>query len=407
MKLNTLECPKEWGSLKQHLRSYGGKSLHTFRAHKLILSSGSEYLKSLISEEGDEINIQVDNSKIPGSLWKRILGYLYDGIMTYTMEEFPRILKASNELEIDIPDPSVVWKCLNCKEGFSDTDLFVSHSKVFHGEDTLFVKCGNLLTLIIEDWNSFSEHDDCSKKTAPSLPEIKKEEPWTNEDLLFIPEMSLQEGDIHEDPLAFPNKNQDSIKRHVFKKKSKTATKQLANRVQKPRNGTGPNVNSKIFLCSICGRTLTGLTAYNRHQVIHTGARPFSCNTCGKTFTQNQRLTVHKRTHTGERPPYMCSLCGKTFTESCKLKRHATRVHKANKDGSTLVGFVPKNGDSSDKIPSPDPLIDKWNNMNKNPLQQPHAPPPSMIQDAINYCSIIKEEFADKSPDRHSIKIGD
>uniref|UniRef100_A0A0K2U0M0 BTB domain-containing protein n=1 Tax=Lepeophtheirus salmonis TaxID=72036 RepID=A0A0K2U0M0_LEPSM len=259
MKLNTLECPKEWGSLKQHLRScfhsedfsdltvvfvdkQTGKSLHTFRAHKLILSSGSEYLKSLISEEGDEINIQVDNSKIPGSLWKRILGYLYDGIMTYTMEEFPRILKASNELEIDIPDPSVVWKCLNCKEGFSDTDLFVSHSKVFHGEDTLFVKCGTC-SLIIEDWNSFSEHDDCSKKTAPSLPEIKKEEPWTNEDLLFIPEMSLQEGDIHEDPLAFPNKNQDSIKRHVFKKKSKTATKQLANRVQKPR------VHSISFIC--------------------------------------------------------------------------------------------------------------------------------------------------------------
>ncbi|XP_040580530.1 uncharacterized protein [Lepeophtheirus salmonis] len=206
-------------------------------------------------------------------------------------------------------------------------------------------------------------------------------------------------------PLHFPIKIRTPSK-DMFSKKSKTATKQLANRVQKPRNGTGPNVNSKIFLCSICGRTLTGLTAYNRHQVIHTGARPFSCNTCGKTFTQNQRLTVHKRTHTGERP-YMCSLCGKTFTESCKLKRHATRVHKANKDGSTLVGFVPKNGDSSDKIPSPDPLIDKWNNMNKNPLQQPHAPPPSMIQDAINYCSIIKEEFADKSPDRHSIKIGD
>ena len=42
----------------------------------------------------------------------------------------------------------------------------------------------------------------------------------------------------------------------------------------------------------------------------------------------------------GERP-YLCSLCGKTFTESCKLKRHLTKVHKANKDGSELIPGQP------------------------------------------------------------------
>jgi hypothetical protein len=34
-------------------------------------------------------------------------------------------------------------------------------------------------------------------------------------------------------------------------------------------------------------------------------------------------------------------LCGKTFTESCKLKRHLARVHKANKDGNSLIPGQP------------------------------------------------------------------
>ena len=105
-------------------------------------------------------------------------------------------------------------------------------------------------------------------------------------------------------------------------------------------NKLGGSGNNKKYLCSLCGRTLTGLTAYNRHQVVHTGARPYECDTCEKTFTQAQRLKIHVRKHTGERP-YLCSLCGKTFTESCKLKRHLASVHKANRDGNELIPGQP------------------------------------------------------------------
>ena len=102
----------------------------------------------------------------------------------------------------------------------------------------------------------------------------------------------------------------------------------------------GGSGNNKKYLCSLCGRTLTGLTAYNRHQVVHTGARPYECDKCDKSFTQAQRLKIHARKHTGERP-YLCSLCGKTFTESCKLKRHLASVHKANRDGNELIPGQP------------------------------------------------------------------
>ena len=105
-------------------------------------------------------------------------------------------------------------------------------------------------------------------------------------------------------------------------------------------NKLGGSGNNKKYLCSLCGRTLTGLSAYNRHQVVHSGARPYECDTCEKTFTQAQRLKIHVRKHTGERP-YLCSLCGKTFTESCKLKRHLASVHKANRDGNELVPGQP------------------------------------------------------------------
>ena len=79
-------------------------------------------------------------------------------------------------------------------------------------------------------------------------------------------------------------------------------------------SGTG---NSKKLLCSLCGRTYTGLTAYNRHQLIHAGLKPHKCEVCGKSFTQGQRLTTHMRIHTGEKP-YQCHFCPKRFGTKSK-----------------------------------------------------------------------------------------
>ena len=119
------------------------------------------------------------------------------------------------------------------------------------------------------------------------------------------------------------------------------------------------------FLCAICGKSFTNLTAYTGHSNLHAGVKPYSCNTCGKAFAfrkalwehkhvhdktcryscdicgksfkQNQCLRTHKKIHNDIRD-YTCSICGKAFTQKQALNRHK-RIHSGDQPFECIVCF--------------------------------------------------------------------
>ena len=82
----------------------------------------------------------------------------------------------------------------------------------------------------------------------------------------------------------------------------------------------------KVFECSVCGKRYTYMQQLQKHERIHSGAKPFVCNICGRAFRQDVHLAQHRRTHTKEKP-YHCSLCSKAYGYRIDLRNHCSRVH--------------------------------------------------------------------------------
>uniref|UniRef100_UPI00398F3768 zinc finger protein 239-like n=1 Tax=Pristiophorus japonicus TaxID=55135 RepID=UPI00398F3768 len=75
----------------------------------------------------------------------------------------------------------------------------------------------------------------------------------------------------------------------------------------------------ELFICSICGRGVTGASPFDRHQRFHAGHR---CPTCGKRFSRPSNLSRHQRLH--RQPAELhCPRCGKAFGRPVELERHA------------------------------------------------------------------------------------
>lgn len=45
-----------------------------------------------------------------------------------------------------------------------------------------------------------------------------------------------------------------------------------------------PKSNASKFLCMVCGKVLSSLSAYNNHMVVHSGVKSFSCDYCPAKF---------------------------------------------------------------------------------------------------------------------------
>ncbi|XP_053146232.1 zinc finger and SCAN domain-containing protein 30-like [Hemicordylus capensis] len=101
------------------------------------------------------------------------------------------------------------------------------------------------------------------------------------------------------------------------------STKSSFNRHQRIHTGEKP------YKCPDCSESFLARSNLIRHQRIHTGEKPYKCSDCGKRFSRSANLITHRRSHTGEKP-YKCSGCGKMFNQSAHLMRHQ-RTHVRDK----------------------------------------------------------------------------
>ncbi|KAK7067530.1 hypothetical protein SK128_006983 [Halocaridina rubra] len=82
-----------------------------------------------------------------------------------------------------------------------------------------------------------------------------------------------------------------------------------------------PKKDCQVERCKTCKKVFSTYSSLQRHQVVHTGARPYQCKVCGKSFSYKHYLPRHARIHRGEKR-ITCSLCSKKFYYKSNLISH-------------------------------------------------------------------------------------
>ena len=75
-------------------------------------------------------------------------------------------------------------------------------------------------------------------------------------------------------------------------------------------------------MCGECGRSFAFLTAYRRHLVTHSDARPFRCDLCAKTFRLRAALKNHAENSHAAVARHACTVCGARYRHPYDLSRH-------------------------------------------------------------------------------------
>uniref|UniRef100_A0A1B6CHE3 Protein krueppel n=1 Tax=Clastoptera arizonana TaxID=38151 RepID=A0A1B6CHE3_9HEMI len=97
---------------------------------------------------------------------------------------------------------------------------------------------------------------------------------------------------------------------------------------KQPKDNQNPKPTKNIFECNICFKTFRSKSHYDRHKMIHSGAKPFLCETCGTGFNQKKSLKLHMLSHSGVNP-YDCKWCGQSFRYKESLESHVINIHSA------------------------------------------------------------------------------
>ncbi|XP_077441249.1 uncharacterized protein LOC144063129 [Vanacampus margaritifer] len=102
---------------------------------------------------------------------------------------------------------------------------------------------------------------------------------------------------------------------------SDDAKELLRGKKKKSEDDMTYHAETKLYICSGCGKTFTNKSVLRNHMVTHTGEKPFACSVCDKRFSFKQNMRRHMAIHTGEKP-HSCSFCDKRFYDKFEMKRH-------------------------------------------------------------------------------------
>lgn len=85
-----------------------------------------------------------------------------------------------------------------------------------------------------------------------------------------------------------------------------------------------------LYICEICGKSLSARQNLVHHVRRHLGIKLFSCSFCHKSFPRKYALARHRLTH-AKKMLHPCEICVTEFESEAKKEEHIDRFHPTSK----------------------------------------------------------------------------
>ena len=314
------------------LKIVGQDANQKFNCHKLVLSSASEFLRKILTEERlrnqdwlEEDQITVIIPQMRPDVLVKLANYVYGGMIHLDVNDQDAIawLKL-----MGIPMTTYVIKeernetgiknsvQSKTEQAMEEADLMLPHVRL----QCPFKNCSRLCLTREEITNHIaSEHKNSPTKPPSSCKLCGKKFTSSNKLSLHMNAVHNR-ADSSTEKITSPDKFPCLIKGCEKSFKSKKYLMQHARTHDK----------SKGINCDLCHKTLAGPRELRAHLRLHTGEKPYACLECNMTFRNRSTCNTHLKMHTNQRN-HICNECGHAFIQLADLRKHMRSKHTNEK----------------------------------------------------------------------------
>lgn len=233
------------------------------QAHKIILSSASDYLRDILMEN--------NTSSIIIYLWginsvelERVLGFIYSGETFVAQEKVKEFVEICKVLQLKgLKTDCTETPCEN--------------------------KSQSIVKRLFEQDDHYSKTDCGITKKEKSLKVIKSLDNIFNGQLFGIKAENLQVSADHELDLEI----QDMIEKHERQWKCKVCGKTAVIK-QDIKNHAETHIKGKVHACQLCAKSFSNRPNLRNH-VYNIHSELFDCESCGKYGMTRNAYRLHRR----------------------------------------------------------------------------------------------------------------
>jgi len=233
------------------------------QAHKIILSSASDYLRDII-KENNASSIIIYLREIESVELEKVLGFIYSGESFIAQEEVKKFVETCKVLQLKgLKTEFTVTSCENRSQ--------------------------SIVKRLYEQEDLYSKTDRENIKKEKSVKAIKSLDDIINGQLIEVKAENPQVNADHELDIEI----QEMIEKHERQWKCKVCGKTAANK-QDIKNHAETHIKGMVHACHLCAKSFSNRKNLRNH-VYNIHSELFACESCGKYGMTRNAFRLHNR----------------------------------------------------------------------------------------------------------------
>ena len=285
------------------------------QAHKIILSSGSDFFSEIFMKS-DHSKMLVYLKGISNKGLQQVLDFLYNGEVSIDQENMNDFLETCKELEV---------KGLYDKFTKTDTQSTEKREMNEHGKNKE-KNIGNSEDAICTENIYHLNEDLCTENISDLKDNMSTENIDNSKNNIVTKNINNLITDLYSENIVNLKDDLCTMKIKEGARKEMIQLKTDNNELDFQLDELTLKVQEGVWQCKVCGKTDSKRARIRTHAEIHIEGISHACHICDKTFSTSKNLSSHiSKIHTGT---FICNTCEIAGMTRSAYNKHKRKYHK-------------------------------------------------------------------------------